>query len=260
MKIVKIKAVKQFFILTFILSMPIYVLIGLTSMGVWLSPDVAFFFIPLATLLPAVSAIVLTKREGTWTDVKKLLLNCLSVKSIPKKVWLVPSILILPLLYFFVGKISAFTGMIPLDPMFPLVAIPFVFLIFFTTAFAEQIGWMGYAFEPMSSKIGERKASLVLGVIWALWHIPMWAFISKDFLLVSSLMLTTISLRILIVWFYSNTGKSILIAILLHAMYNVTIGAQSVHLPTASVILAIAALSVFPFLTRNRDIQLNTSS
>lgn len=245
----KKKSVIKFFVLTFIFTIPIYLLMGLFTMGVWLSPGAAFLLIPVATLMPALSAIILTKKEGNWSDVKKLFLSCLSFKKIQNKAWLVPAILLLPILYFIVAKITSVTGQTPMDPIFPLVAIPIAFLIFFSTALAEQIGWMGYSFEPMCSKIGIKKATLLLGAIWVLWHIPMWAFISKELVLTLSLVLTTISIRVLMVWFYNNTGKSILIVILFHAMYNVTIGAQSVHLPTASIVIALAAISVFPFIS-----------
>lgn len=53
--------------------------------------------------------------------------------------------------------------------MVPLMALPVVFLLFFIMAAGEEVGWMGYTFEPMQEKWNTLIASLVLGLIWAAW-------------------------------------------------------------------------------------------
>jgi uncharacterized protein len=69
---------------------------------------------------------------------------------------------------------------------------------------------------------GALKASTVLGAVWALWHL--WPYIQTGngpaWVMWQSL--GSIPLRILIVWLYNNTGKSILAGILFHAMVNVS--------------------------------------
>jgi uncharacterized protein len=87
----------------------------------------------------------------------------------------------------------------------------------------EEIGWTGYAFPRMQVKRSALSASLVLGVLWGLWHAPVvdslgaatphgvyWA----PFFLAFIAILT--AMRVLIAWVYSNTN-SVLLAQLMHA-------------------------------------------
>jgi membrane protease YdiL (CAAX protease family) len=84
------------------------------------------------------------------------------------------------------------------------------------------LGWSGYAIDPLQQRWGALKASLILGVVWALWHgIP---FVQTgnppNWIVWKSL--SVVALRILIVWLYNNTGKSVFAAILFHDMINVS--------------------------------------
>ena len=51
--------------------------------------------------------------------------------------------------------------------------MPLIFVILFIAAIGEELGWMGYAFEPMQERFGALKASILLGISWALIHIPL---------------------------------------------------------------------------------------
>jgi hypothetical protein len=66
------------------------------------------------------------------------------------------------------------------------------------------------------------EASLILGTVWAIWHVtpfvqtqyaPIWVFWKS---------VSTVLLRVLIVWIYNNTGKSLFAAIAFHASVNVS--------------------------------------
>ena len=56
----------------------------------------------------------------------------------------------------------------------PQLSILFVFIFFFVYfigAISEEIGWSGYAIDPLQDKYGALKASIILGIIWTIWHI-----------------------------------------------------------------------------------------
>jgi len=97
--------------------------------------------------------------------------------------------------------------------------IPIFFVVFFIPAVCEEVGWTGYATDPMQERWSALTTSLILGSVWAIWHVipelqantPAW---------VAGQFFSTIGLRILIVWPYNNTGKSVLAAILFHDMVN----------------------------------------
>src|SRR4029450_7876985 len=74
----------------------------------------------------------------------------------------------------------------------------------------------------MQQRWGALKASLVLGVVWAIWHgIP---FVQTgnppNWIVWQSL--KTVAMRIVIVWIYNKTGKSVFAAILYHTSDNVS--------------------------------------
>src|SRR5512134_3246598 len=97
---------------------------------------------------------------------------------------------------------------------------PLIFLAFFFAAAGEELGYMGYAIDPMQERWGALKASLMAGAIHAIWHYPSMIELGQTLPLMVWGTLFTIGMRILIVWLYNNTGKSVFAAILLHAIGN----------------------------------------
>jgi len=88
--------------------------------------------------------------------------------------------------------------------------------------FLEEIGWMGYAFPKMRSESNGLTPSILLGLLWALWHLPVSNYLGTatphgdywlPFFLAFSLAMT--AMRVLIAWIYTNT-KSVLLAQLMH--------------------------------------------
>ncbi|MBK8029742.1 MAG: CPBP family intramembrane metalloprotease [Chloroflexi bacterium] len=103
----------------------------------------------------------------------------------------------------------------------PITALPIMSVIFFVAAVGEEIGWQGYAFEPLRTKWGMWGAGLGLGVVWAVWHIvpfiqthnPIWWIVWQC--------VYTVTFRMIIGWGYTRTGNSIFAAVMLHATSNV---------------------------------------
>jgi membrane protease YdiL (CAAX protease family) len=106
------------------------------------------------------------------------------------------------------------------EPLFPMAAAPVAFLAFFFFALLEEVGWMGYAFDGMQKRWSALKASLVLGVVWAAWHIPLYLLAGLDPVWIAGQLLSLVAIRILMVWIYNHTGKSVFGVILFHAVYN----------------------------------------
>jgi uncharacterized protein len=91
------------------------------------------------------------------------------------------------------------------------------------SGFFEEIGWMGYAFPKMVRKENALGASVALGVLWGIWHMPVIDFLGtatphgaywlRYFLAFTAAMT---AMRVLMGWIYTNT-KSIVLAQLMHA-------------------------------------------
>ena len=233
-----------FFLLTFILALPVYILVGLSANNIIFSSEIAFAFVPLATLIPISAALILTYRESGWVGAKKLLKRSSDYKRVTKKIWYVPTVFLLPFLLILALGATILLGQPLVDAPFPAVALPVMFMLFFIMALCEQVGWMGYAFEPMQDKWNAFKAALLLGVIWALWHVPIYIFIITDPLLITAQVISLVAIRFLMVWLFDNTGKSVFVVILFHAVYNTTIGVLPVNLVISSLFLLITAIIV----------------
>jgi membrane protease YdiL (CAAX protease family) len=113
----------------------------------------------------------------------------------------------------------------------------------------EEIGWRGFALPRMERLHGPLLASLILGVLWALWHlpeflVPSWAASSGGggLLGITLFTLTAVTFTIVITWVFNNTRASLLLAILVHASidtFSITLGA---------IFPAKALASAFPMM------------
>lgn len=86
----------------------------------------------------------------------------------------------------------------------------------------EEIGWRGYALPRLAARLGLGPASLLLGIVWALWHLPLF-FIpgvnnyGQSFV-IFALQVTAISVPM--AWLYARTGGSLLLVMLMHGADN----------------------------------------
>jgi membrane protease YdiL (CAAX protease family) len=99
--------------------------------------------------------------------------------------------------------------------------IPVVFLaVFFQAGLAEEIGWRGYGLPGLQQRYSALTASLILGVIWGLWHFNPVNFASlwpQAFWFFFNILPFTV----LLTWVYNNTHESLLLAVLFHTASNV---------------------------------------
>ena len=102
-----------------------------------------------------------------------------------------------------------------------------VFVTLFTDPgpLGEELGWRGFALPRMLDVMGAVPASLLLGAIWGIWHLP--AFLLSGFNQSGGnftlFMVGAVAFTVLMTWLYNNTGGSILVSgILAHLMLNST--------------------------------------
>ena len=250
-----------FFALTFLLSVPFYVLAALAYSSVVGEPEVGPLYIALFTVAPITSASILTFRRRGSYGVKELLGRVFDYERIEAVRWY-GAILLLPPLIFLISLVGMVWLATPLPPaLAPLLALPAVLPFFFLLAAAEEVGWMGYAFEPMQEARGSAlRAALELGVIWALWHLPFFVLMMPDLLDLTAQLVSLVGTRVLVVWIFNNAGKSVFAATLFHAVDNtalVTFPEIKTIVPWGSVLwsglVVVAALAV-TFLWGHRSL------
>lgn len=101
--------------------------------------------------------------------------------------------------------------------------LPAFIMAFFTGALGEELGWRGYALNVFQKKYTPLMSGIILGTIWGLWHLPlmiMSGFAGLELLYYNiAFMVSIISLSIIITYFY-NKSKNVLIAMWLHFWFN----------------------------------------
>ncbi len=207
-----------FFILTFALS-SLFWLVG-AVIGLQLLPG-----IPLSALsvsCPLIAALILIYRENKSVGMTRLLKRSFDYKRIEAKVWYAPIILFWPGAMVLSYGVMRWMGSPIPAPQFPVLAALIGFLVAFIFALGEELGWMGYAIDPMQDWSNALQASLLLGLVWAAWHLVLLVQAQRTPEYIVWQSCTYLAERVLFVWLYNNTGKSVFATAVFHAMLNVT--------------------------------------
>ena len=135
-------------------------------------------------------------------------------------------------------------------PSYVLSYLAFFVLVFiFGGPLLEEPGWRGFALPRLERLHGPLVGTLILGVLWALWHlpeflVPSWAASSGGggILGITEFVVITITFAIIITWVFNNTYASLLLAMLVHASID-TFGSA-----LGEIFPAPAASSTLPIL------------
>lgn len=119
----------------------------------------------------------------------------------------------------------------------------------------EELGWRGYAVPHLQAKIGPFPAAVGIGLVWAVWHLPLYAMVDttqadSNF---GWFTLQAVALSILLTWIHNGTGSSILLPVLFHAAVNTFYSSVLNHVElidyprfemTAALLMTGAAIAV----------------
>ena len=125
----------------------------------------------------------------------------------------------------------------------PLALLP---AVFFATLppFVEELGWRGYVLDRLQLRHSALTASVLLGVVWSVWHLPLF-FVAGSYqhgLGVGTLefwlfLVGVVPLSVALSWLYNNTARSTLAVVLLHGMVNFT--GELVHVTPRADAIAV---------------------
>ena len=106
------------------------------------------------------------------------------------------------------------------------LAIPAFLYVLFTSVLGEEIGWRGYALPRLLQGYNALKSSLILGLIWGVWHLPLFWLAGNFHNEVPFLpfMIQVLAASIVYTWMFVNTEGSLLFPHLFHAASNTTLG------------------------------------
>jgi membrane protease YdiL (CAAX protease family) len=218
-----------FLALSFILAWSIWI-----PAGLW-APKLFLPAVLLGAWTPTFAAVLLTAVSEGGAGVRRYLSGLLKW-CVGLQWWLVALFSIAAISYAAVGIYVLTGGAVPplnlpkgvSHSAWPLVAaIAFVINIFAGGPLAEDVGWRGYFLPKLRETMPAFDASLLVGVVWVIWHAPMFLFPQGGqvvgFMPFPAFALMTIAWSVFMAWVYVNT-QSILMAVLFHAAINTTLG------------------------------------
>jgi membrane protease YdiL (CAAX protease family) len=219
---------------------PLGVFLGVTFAVTWAYELVVFGvfeleFIPWAipaTFVPALAAVVVTRSLEGKAAVRALLRRIVQWRGIGARWWLF-GLVVLPAIVL-AGYAFHPDPKQNVDDPAAVVALAYVSSLVILTLMGggqEEPGWRGFALPRMQERFGALKASVLLGLIWGVWHLPLYAFVvdynnaDAGFVNVAGMFLAftclyTVGLSVMLAWLYNNAGGSLLLAMLAHGSAN----------------------------------------
>jgi uncharacterized protein len=221
------RALLKFFFITFAATWPCFSAFAVLSAGApAAAPALAGLRMPLLFLgifAPSIVALSLTARAAGSVGVVQLLRRLVQWRVGAR--WYLFAIgymaavklVVALLLRLFAGAWPRFGN----EAWYTIIAATFLSTVVGGQA-GEEIGWRGYALPRLTSRFGIARASVLLGVIWALWHLPLFFAPGADKYGQSFLvyMLQVTAMSVALAWLYERTNGSLLLVMLMHSAVN----------------------------------------
>jgi membrane protease YdiL (CAAX protease family) len=189
----------------------------------------------LGALSASLAGIILAAVEGRKGGVRELLGRFL-IWRVGIQWWvfallfaIIPSVAALYLLRLFGGPPVDWSE---LEPLYGVV--PMIIILTIVAGVGEEFGWRGFAMPRLQTRYSALVSSIIIGVIWGLWHIPLslvegtsqyrWQL---DVGLIPAVLGYTVFLiawSVQYTWVFNNTKGSVLLAAVLHGAGNAWIG------------------------------------
>jgi membrane protease YdiL (CAAX protease family) len=166
----------------------------------------------LIGLAPIIAAAVAAARAGQGKTYWR------SLWQMPRPLWTAVAVLLPPLLL----AIAAATESVAVstDGLGPFA------LLWLVLAFGEEAGWRGFALPRLVEKHGFWLGSLILGLVWCIWHYPKLlgspylGSLSEALPLIGLFSLQIVLANFIICWLYFRSRRSVITTTLFHASFN----------------------------------------
>ena len=142
-------------------------------------------------------------------------------------------------LMLFPGKHGGLSALVLVNA---LLALPIVGVM------SEEIAWRAFALRKLQRRYSRLSSALIIGVYWAVWHIPMW-LLTVRLLTAAQLVIICVNLicwSVIFAFLYERSGQSLPVTILLHLTYMMVsyLATSVVEFRTVTMIRVAAAVSV----------------
>jgi membrane protease YdiL (CAAX protease family) len=220
----------------------------------------------LATLLmfagsfgPSLAAIVVVASNRRVEGLRAWLSRCLQWR-IGWGWWAFALLLPLVVMLLAAGLQIALGGDIATAPasghlLMTVVNLPLVLLL--GGPLGEEFGWRGYALPVLQDRLGWRAASLGLGLVWGVWHLPLF-FIdgtAQAHIPLALFLLSVVAMSVVFAWLVNRTSGSVVAALLFHTAINFwpsvvpVLPTEGSYRPYAFVVATLVLLALVALLT-----------
>jgi membrane protease YdiL (CAAX protease family) len=199
----------------------------LETRGVIKLPVPREVFLLLSILGPLAGAMRINYKKGGWKAIGGLFVRAIDVRF-GLTWWL--AILFVPFIVATLAfSVLCIVNKQPVDLSAwktPWMIIPSILFQFFIGGGEEEFGWRGVALDSLQSRWSALTASLVLGLIHGVWHLPLFFIqgVSQYYMSFLLFLLIGPANSILFTWLYNSTGKKLFAAWLFHATLNASFG------------------------------------
>jgi membrane protease YdiL (CAAX protease family) len=205
----------------------------------------AIFFV--AVYAPSLTSLALTAVLAGRIGLLRLGAAVLRVAG--RWPWVVASLIGYPAIWLIVAVVQALLAGRPLSAV-PwnhwYGALPMVILSGFVFHDAgplgEELGWRGYALPRLLSLTGPRRAAVILGAVWAIWHLPAFYLsgLSQSKFHFEGFFFVVVGFSVFMTVLFLNTRGSILLAGIIPHMWFNAVSKAGIH-PIDGVVIALAA-------------------
>lgn len=233
------------FITVWIIATPIIVLNSVSAVQLDLSP----LLVVLSAATGLLPAFVLSSAFSRIPGVRAHLRTYIEPRGAPGYYLL--ALVLFPAIWLLGILVSRALGMEIPEKDYPVggIGLAGVILLFFLMNFiygglSEEPGWRGFALPRLQARFSPFTASLILGILWAVWHAPARFGGIEAESLVDTLIewVLTVFVTYIFTWLFNRTQGSILIAALVHPSMNAT----STFLPgSLGAIVLVFAFMIF---------------
>lgn len=209
----------QFIALTFAWSWGFFLLAALASQGFLGAGSSSAPLIIAGAFGPTLAALYIAVRRGGMAEAIGLLRGGFRFR-VPVAVWVFAAVT--PLAIAAAGQFWAGDREVSIEPTLPVI---FVVLFFLGGSFGEEFGWRGFLLPRLLHSRSAFSASLVIGAVWSLWHLPLfWVKGTSQFTTPFWLYVVYITaLAFQYTWVYLRTGGNLFACLLLHTFTNMTV-------------------------------------
>lgn len=211
-----------YFVITIVVTWTLWVPSILNSMEIKV-PIILLIISMMASFTPSITGLVLHRKYLGPASFKKDMKKHLNLKF--SKVWLIG----IPVFFIGIAGLTYVMTLILVEDFEPVNTVPwlmtpllFIQILLIGGALGEEFGWRGFAYKRMYKVMPPLMATLILGIIWSLWHLPLFYMEGtvQSSMPIWQFLLQNTLLAFFYTWLYHRTRGNLWLMIYLHAVAN----------------------------------------